>query len=221
MCEQRELVQVSQVKKWRIWNISTIGLLLLLTVPIFATEVQAQENCLQCHGDKASSVEGSVHSFLSCTTCHTDIKGFPHPEEAYLTKKESVVVCTSCHEGLVTESYAKNFHGKAIHLGSERSASCADCHGSHNILGQDNPDSQVAKQNIPQTCASCHKQASSGFSEGEAHFKLEPTGPGAPMYYTAKFFVWLTLIVITALVIHIELQLYHNLRTILRERKRR
>lgn len=207
--------------KRRIWQILSINLLLLLALLASVTAVQAQDNCLQCHRDKGSSVERSVHSFLSCISCHTDINVFPHPEGASLNKKESAAVCTICHEGRITDSYSKSFHGKAVHLGSERSATCVDCHGAHNILGQDNPNSKVAKQNIPQTCASCHKRASPGFAEGQEHFKLAPNGPGAPMYYTAKFFVWLTLIVITALVIHIELQLYHNLRTILRERKRR
>lgn len=205
----------------RLWQVLSINLLLLLVILGSVTAVQAQDNCLQCHGNKGSSVERSVHSFLSCKSCHTDINGFPHPEGASLNKIESVAVCTICHQGRITNSYAKSFHGKAVHLGSERSATCVDCHGAHNILGQDNPNSMVSKQNIPQTCASCHKRASPGFAEGENHFELAPNGPGAPMYYTAKFFVWLTLIVITALVIHIELQLYHNLRTILRERKRR
>ncbi|MCO5387667.1 cytochrome c3 family protein [Desulfosporosinus sp.] len=95
--------------------------------------------------------------------------------------KKSVATCTSCHKGLVTDSYARSFHGKAVHLGSQKSASCADCHGAHDILGQDNPHSKVAKENIPETCASCHGEASSGFSEGEEHFELTPAGAGAPM----------------------------------------
>lgn len=202
------------------WKILSILMLLLLSAAIFATETQAQETCLQCHGDVGQKIERSEHSFLSCTSCHTDIKGYPHPEGASLDKKESVVTCSSCHKGQVTDSYGDSFHGKAVHLGSEKSASCADCHGAHDILGADYPNSKVAKANVPQTCASCHGQASPGFAEGSEHFKFAPTGQGAPMYYTAKFFTWLTIITITALIIHIELQLYHNLRTILRERKR-
>ncbi|HBV88217.1 cytochrome c3 family protein [Desulfosporosinus sp.] len=211
---------MDKLKKGRILKVLSLITLLLLAVAAFATEVQAQETCLQCHGDVGQNVEGSVHSFLSCTSCHTDITGFPHPEGASLDKKESVVTCSYCHKGQITESYRESFHGKAVHLGSQRSATCADCHGAHDVLGADNPNSKVAKANIPQTCATCHDKPSPGFAEGSQHFKLAPTGPGAPMYYTAKFFIWLTLITITALVIHIELQLYHNLRTILRERKR-
>lgn len=210
---------MSEQNRRRLQQMFSIIFLLFLSIVTSAKLAQAQENCLQCHGDKASSVQGSEHNFLSCTSCHTGIEGYPHPAGASLNKKEIVTTCTSCHKGLVTESYARSFHSKAVHLGSERSASCADCHGSHDILGQDYPNSTVAKENIPKTCANCHKQASPGFSEGKEHYELTATGSGAPMYYTGKFFIWLTLIVITALVIHIELQLYHNLRLILRERK--
>ncbi|TGE38672.1 molecular chaperone DnaJ [Desulfosporosinus fructosivorans] len=212
---------MSRLDNQRLWRVFSIITLLLLGVVCTATEAQAQVNCLQCHGDEGSKIRSSVHSFLSCTSCHTNIEGFPHPVGASFNKKESVATCTSCHKGLVSDSYAKSFHGKAVHLGSKKSATCINCHGAHDILGPDAPASKVAKENIPQTCASCHSQASPGFSEGQEHFELTATGPGAPMYYTANFFVWLTLITITALVIHIELQLYHNLRTILRERKGR
>ncbi|SDH33347.1 molecular chaperone DnaJ [Desulfosporosinus hippei] len=210
---------MSELIKGRLWQVLGFLMLIFLAVALPATPVQAQENCLQCHGDQQTKIERSEHSFLSCTSCHTGITGYPHPPGAALNKKESVATCTSCHKGQVTDSYARSFHGKAVHLGSEKSASCADCHGFHDILGPNSSGSKVAKQNIPETCASCHGKASPGFAEGEDHYELKPGGSGAPMYYTGKFFIWLTLIIITALVIHIELQLFHNLRTILRERK--
>lgn len=193
---------------------------ILLSITVWADPAQAQESCLQCHGDKASTLQSSAHSFLSCTSCHTNIQGFPHPEKAALTKKEIVAVCSNCHKGQIADSYAISYHGKAVELGSQKAATCSDCHGTHNILGPDYSSSQVSAANTPKTCAHCHEKASPGFSQGKTHFKLAPTGSGAPMYYTAKFFVWLTIITITALIIHIELQLYHNLRAILKARKK-
>lgn len=204
----------------RIWQVLSITLLLLLTLAAKANTVQAQEGCSKCHGDEVYKVERSAHYFLSCTSCHTDIKGFPHPQGASLDKKESVATCSTCHKGAIEESYAESFHGKAVHLGGQRAASCIDCHGSHDILGSEIAASKVSKDNVSTTCAKCHGPASPGFSQGSEHFQLISTGPGAPMYYTAKFFTLLTMIVMAALVIHLELQLYHNLRTILRERKR-
>lgn len=205
----------------RLWQGLSIILLLLFSLAATATTALAQDDCLQCHGDEGTSIRRSVHDFLSCTSCHKDIEGFPHPEGASLDKKESVGICADCHEGRISDSYGESFHGKAVHLGSERPAACIDCHGAHDVLKQENPDSKVAEENIAETCSTCHGQASPGFAMGEEHFKLAAFGAGAPMYYTAKFFVWLTILTILALVIHIELQLYHNLRTILKERKRR
>jgi hypothetical protein len=181
----------------------------------------AQLNCSQCHANVEKELQSSVHSFLSCTSCHKDVEAFPHPEGVEVTKKESISVCTTCHTGRVADSYQQSFHGKAVYLGSQRAASCADCHSTHQVLSQDNPQSQVAKANIPQTCAQCHDNPSPGFAEGSEHFELVSMGPSKPIYYTAKFFVWLTIIVMTLLVIHIELQLYRDLRNILAKRKQR
>ncbi|NMA69499.1 MAG: molecular chaperone DnaJ [Desulfitobacterium sp.] len=194
---------------------------LVFTFLLSAEIVLAQTNCNQCHSNIAEELKDSVHSPLSCITCHSDVEGYPHDPGIAVTKKESVDMCSKCHKGIVTESYQESFHGKAIFLGSQRSASCVDCHSSHKVLGQDNPHSQVAKENIPETCAKCHKNPSPGFAEGAEHFQLSAMGPGKPMYYTAKFFVWLTIIVMTLLVIHIELQCYHSIREMLRERKGR
>lgn len=206
------------LKKWlpRIWG---IFMLLMFSLAVNATAVQAQQDCTQCHKNESKQVQASEHRSLSCTNCHSNITGFPHSEGASLDKKESVETCTKCHKGSIAESYEESFHAKAVHLGSQKAASCADCHGAHNILGQDNPASQVAKENVPTTCARCHGQESAGFAQGNEHFQLAAMGPGVPMFYTARFFVWLTMIVLTALVIHIELQLFQNLRIILRERK--
>ncbi len=225
-----------QNKRW-LWPVLGIMMLLLLVAVAPSTPAQAQDDCLQCHGNEGLSVErngeevslfvdekmfaDSVHgSMLSCTSCHTEIEGYPHPEEVAFDKKESVATCVSCHEGQVTDSYAESFHGKAVNLGSQTTATCVDCHGTHDILGPDNPDSKVAKENIPETCASCHDQASPGFAEGTEHFEFAAMGAGMPMFFTAKSLVWLTIITIVSLVIHIELQLYRNMRKILRERRK-
>ncbi len=114
---------MSKQNKWPsrlLWQVLSMMILLLLTLATSATSVQAQENCLQCHGDEDFKIKSSVHSFLSCTSCHTDIKGFPHPEGASLNKKESVVTCSSCHKGPIADSYGESFHGKAVNLGSQR-----------------------------------------------------------------------------------------------------
>lgn len=207
------------IHKPRLWFLVGIIALLLLFLFTAPTLAQDEADCLSCHEDESTHIKGSVHSFLDCTSCHTNIEKYPHPKDALLNKKESSAVCADCHKGRIANSYKESFHGKAVHLGSEKSASCTDCHGAHDILPKENPNSQVSKENTPKTCASCHGQAAPGFAEGTDHFELAAVGPGAPMYKTAQFFIWLTIITIVALVAHIELQLFHHLRTILKKRK--
>ena len=206
------------------WRVLGFTLLLLVIMIVTASTVQAQVNeqlnCQACHEEASFHLERSEHRFLSCRSCHTDIEDYPHHEGVSIDKKESVQICASCHQGDIVDSYEQSFHGKAVYLGSQKSASCVDCHGAHDVLGEEYSASKVNKENVSETCAGCHGQASAGFAQGSEHFMLKSAGPGAPMYYTAKFFVWLTIIVVTALIIHIEMQLFHNLRRILRENKK-
>ena len=145
---------------------------LVLTAFVMAGESAAapatdpNETCLACHGDKDAksaggksiAVEGaafakSVHGEmkLECTACHTDVsaKTLPHAE------KLKPVDCGSCHEKPVRE-YAATLHGVARKAGSAVAATCADCHGTHDILKTGNPASRTNHANLEQTCAACH-----------------------------------------------------------------
>ena len=145
---------------------------LVLTAFVMAGESAAapatdpNEICLACHGDKDAksaggksiAVEGaafakSVHGEmkLECTACHTDVsaKTLPHAE------KLKPVDCGSCHEKPVRE-YAATLHGVARKAGSAVAATCADCHGTHDILKTGNPASRTNHANLEQTCAACH-----------------------------------------------------------------
>lgn len=66
--------------------------------------VDPDADCLACHDNKdlksesglsvyvdASRHKASVHSVLPCTSCHSDIKEFPHP------KRIAKVECAVCH----------------------------------------------------------------------------------------------------------------------------
>jgi cytochrome b subunit of formate dehydrogenase len=134
---------------------SLLALGVLLALPLSAAHSQTRAapgpdaDCLACHtqpdlkSDSGRSVyvnptkhKASVHGDLSCTTCHTDIKGFPHPNKIVR------VNCGSCHEdqaGDIPES---------VHsvLGEQ---ACTSCHGSAHYA-------QPAAAIMPQKCGSCH-----------------------------------------------------------------
>jgi formate dehydrogenase gamma subunit len=152
------------------WPRTFVGLCLILwaeTLPAAASQIQSSD-CLACHNDASlvTRVQGkpislyirektfqqSVHSVLSCTDCHADIKTIPH--QPGLTKPS----CGPCHSGEQT-AYSQSVHGKVSVGGESRAAQCADCHGEpHSILPATDPASKVYHSNIPNTCGSCHRQ---------------------------------------------------------------
>jgi len=174
------------------------------------------EECETCHGDVNAEYRSSVHGQLEakgestalCADCH-GTHGIRKKEdpESLIHRNNITNTCTKCHDEEVKESYAESFHGKAVNLGSSNAATCVSCHTGHKILGPEDPKSTVSKENLPETCAKCHFKAQPNYAKGIEHWTFEPTGPGAPMYWTLKFFTWLTIMTVTLLVIHIELEL--------------
>lgn len=177
---------------------------------------EINERCMQCHSDITAEYKNSIHykdtkegRNAYCSDCHSSHSIFKKQDKRALSYTNNVPkTCTKCHKHNVLESYEESFHGKAISLGSKKAASCNDCHGSHKILTVNSVNSPVNKQNVPGTCAKCHFNARANFAEGIEHYEMKGEGEGAPMYYTFKFFTWLTIITCTLLFIHIELELY-------------
>ena len=182
-------------------------------------------SCQKCHLDITKVYEKSTHGLLFlegkdtalCTDCHGshDIRKATD-KESTVNGKNSVETCVKCHEHKYKETYEESFHGRAIHLGSVKAATCVSCHGSHAILAAANPESSINKANIPKTCAQCHLKANPNFANGTEHAELKAEGPGATTYWTLKFFTWLTIIVVAMLMIHIELELYRRYQEIKR-----
>ncbi len=145
-------------------------LLLSLYLPVFAQD--DNETCLSCHGEDSdleglnihgemismyvtsASLDSSIHSEMDCIECHTDLEGFddyPHDEDLIS------VDCSSCHDD-INEIFMSSAHGLA--LDNPNSATCASCHGTHNILPEDNPLAWTSAKNLPYTCSNCHHRKS-------------------------------------------------------------
>lgn len=122
-------------------------------------------DCLDCHTDSTltktrqgrevpmAAVDPnlftrSVHGVLDCTDCHVGVTPEHEPGLPPAT-------CGDCHEAAARE-YPKSIHGVSHQLGASAAASCADCHGAHDIIPVKHPDSPVFKLNLPRTCARCH-----------------------------------------------------------------
>jgi cytochrome b subunit of formate dehydrogenase len=109
--------------------------------------------CANCHADQAADVPKSVHGALgadACMSCH----GSAH----YMQSAAGVMPqqCAACH-GNEVRNFLSSVHGAAVARGQPGNPSCGGCHGSaHRILAAGDPLSPVAKQNLPDICASCH-----------------------------------------------------------------
>ncbi len=130
-----------------------------------AVPAPTADDCLACHDDAALKREkagtpvnvkkdtfmASVHGPLACVDCHADLAHaeLPHPE------KLAKVDCSSCHADQVA-LYKQSAHAAARAGGSNVAATCASCHGMHDIRGSKDPQSRTYHLNIAATCAGCH-----------------------------------------------------------------
>jgi formate dehydrogenase gamma subunit len=110
-------------------------------------------SCASCHAEVPADVAKSAHAALgpaSCASCH----GSAHTTQRAV--RISPNQCSTCHEVAVRD-YHKSVHLEALDHGDAQSATCLSCHGpTHKVLPATNPDSAVAKKNLPATCGSCH-----------------------------------------------------------------
>jgi hypothetical protein len=75
-------------------------------------------------------------------------------------------------------------------LGFTRVATCADCHGAHDILPASDPRSSVSSAKRVETCARCHKNANASFVKYDPHPNPRNFSRGAVMWW-ANMFYWL------------------------------
>ena len=128
--------------------------------------------CLGCHGkaDLAKitingtekslfidirSFAGGIHQqkHIACVKCHVNVSQDKNP----VCKDSGPVDCSICHAELVSK-YKKSIHGKLHDKGNPNAPSCADCHGTHRILPQTDLQSPTFARNIPDLCATCHRE---------------------------------------------------------------
>ena len=57
----------------------------------------------------------------------------------------------------ISKEYLESVHGVALQRGVNEAPVCTDCHGEHNILRHNDPNSPVAFQNLSkEVCSPCH-----------------------------------------------------------------
>lgn len=140
------------------------------------------EVCSNCHNDQLEKINKSVHGklavkgdqkILQCTTCHS-----VHNIAAKKNAASPVLVfnvvqtCSKCHSNISYirqynpalptdqhEKYMTSTHGQLNKKKDAKGATCANCHGSHDILIAKDLKSHINPENLPKTCAACHSDA--------------------------------------------------------------
>ncbi len=114
--------------------------------------------CVNCHGGNAEAVKMNA--------AHSRARGWigkPSP-------LQTVQLCGNCHADASfmkqynpnartdqLDLYRTSNHGDNILKKKDgRAATCASCHGAHDVLRASNPQSHVYATNVVNTCARCH-----------------------------------------------------------------
>jgi cytochrome b subunit of formate dehydrogenase len=138
-------------------------------------------DCSSCHARIAEEYTASGHGQAReqgieqapyCTTCHGGHGALNHRDEASPTFRAAVpALCGDCHraEGKAAAvaglsqtdaltDYSHSVHGRGLtEKGLLPSAICIDCHSSHMVLKHTDARSTVSRENLPATCATCHR----------------------------------------------------------------
>ncbi len=158
----------------------------------------SDDQCLECHKNesmilplpsgeqlslKVDRIEyrTSVHGRkgYACVQCHTDITGFPHPEQNFQDTRDVTIymsqACAGCHEQPATDYHAGT-HASLLEEGNKDSATCADCHGSHTIREFSNFRTRIAA-----ACQQCHSEIYDVYKESvHGQALLDDFNPDVP-----------------------------------------
>lgn len=127
----------------------------------FKCHAQADLGTIEVEGETKSltvtpqEVHGSIHSRLDCTACHAGFQPQEHtPEETEgWYRQAGLDSCKDCHADQFS-MYSQSFHGNLVMKeGDSDAPSCADCHGSHDIIS---PSASGFRDTILPMCSRCH-----------------------------------------------------------------
>jgi len=175
--------------------------------------------CGQCHASEFDKYEKSIHGSLflkdhassapTCFDCHREHR-IPSASEPKW-KLSLIDKCGACHPEEM-DTYHKTYHGKVTRLGYTTIALCWDCHGSHNILPQNDPASTLSSKNLVITCKKCHPGATESFTKFYAHADETNRAKYPVLYYTYLFMTLLLIGVFTFFLTHTFLWAYRALK---------
>ncbi|UCF88401.1 MAG: hypothetical protein JSV70_08310 [bacterium] len=147
------------------------------------------DTCAACHKGVVETYRQSIHGEIFrdspedapvCTSCHSAHDTERAMDDAFLITV--VKRCSTCHEEM-GYTFSKNYHGQVTGMGYTRAAQCPDCHGAHDILSRDDPESMVHPDNLVATCGKCHPGANRNFTMYMPHADYHDAQRYPMLYY--------------------------------------
>jgi cytochrome b subunit of formate dehydrogenase len=182
--------------------------------------------CASCHRGIYKQFVKSVHykgsgkkgeRLPNCVDCHSPHTISEVAQDEFVM--EVTKQCGSCHKHL-GETYFETMHGKAYRLGYLKAAKCSDCHGAHEILMVNDPNSSVGLTKIVATCQKCHADANMRFTGYLTHATHHDPVKYPILFYTYWTMTLLLLGVFSFFGLHMILWLPRSFKQ-LRERRKR
>ncbi|QQS47786.1 MAG: hypothetical protein IPM66_03790 [Acidobacteriota bacterium] len=157
---------------------------------------QKVTTCSTCHGGIDAEHQTSIHATskgngpaAGCADCHGSHEIFPRSDSRSKVNRFKIAeTCAGCHTnpdvikkfGLPPASFIHQFressHGRGMFSsGLSVSATCSDCHGAHTVRKGSDPESQVSRVHLPETCSKCHQGILNDFVRS-SHGKLWKAG---------------------------------------------
>jgi len=142
---------------------------------VFYDEGMANADCMRCHADpklrrardgqsmyvNADEVNHSRHSNVredqkkvACSQCHSEVNASRVRPCETITHG---VDCSSCHDE-IGKLYLGSIHGQLVSKSNPNAPTCKECHGTHGILGKQDPQSSTFATNVPGLCGRCHRE---------------------------------------------------------------
>ena len=153
--------------------------------------------CGGCHDSALEAYSTGVHGMARgngksnaplCSDCHGKHNILSEKNPASPTFRMNIpALCGDCHQekGKAVKSsagmklatffdYSSSVHGKSLtEKGLLPTAICTDCHGSHDVVGNDKVDSPVHRNNVSKTCGKCHRGMLEKYMKG-IHYSDDP-----------------------------------------------
>jgi cytochrome b subunit of formate dehydrogenase len=144
--------------------------------------------CGACHDDVAAALEKSAHGQAAlrhdadapaCRSCHGPAHAVLASSDprSLVAKKSLPQTCGSCHADPAflsrhrvpfakpVEAFRGSVHGRAVERGDTKAASCADCHGAHDLLPGRDAASRTSRARVSETCGKCHDKVRAAVAE--------------------------------------------------------